>query len=376
VRFQKLILTNFKNYSGQTVNFADGINVFTGLNGMGKTNLLDALYYCCMTKSYFTPQDRYTVNEGEDFFRIEAEFLKGDERHSLEVKVKPGQMKSFILDSNAYDQLSQHVGIMPAVIVAPKDTELILGGSNERRRFIDATLAQLSSAYLQALLDYNQLLQQRNAHLKAVREGRKPDVHLLETYAAKMSGPAKTITEYRSQAVGTLNVSVESLYAKVSESNEKVSISYITGMKDRSMEELCAKNLHRDCTMGRTLEGAHRDDIHIELEGKEMKKYASQGQLKSFLIALNLGKFRLLKETLDIRPVIFLDDSFGKLDDKRTTHLLQILSGPEFGQVFITDTSSVKIKRMLEDVNLGARIFHISEGQVEAVEDFTPGAGN
>lgn len=376
MRFQKLILTNFKNYSGQTVNLADGMNVFTGLNGMGKTNLLDALYYCCMTKSYLTPQDRYTVTEGEDFFRIEAEFQRGNEKHKLEVKVKPGQMKSFILDGNTYVQLSQHVGTMPAVIVAPRDTELILGGSAERRRFIDGTLAQLSTTYLKAILDYNQLLQQRNAHLKDVREGRKPDMHLLDAYATKMTGPAKTITKYRSEAVDTLNTSVESLYAKVSESSEKVSIRYSTRMNERSMEELCAKNMNRDCAMGRTLEGPHRDDILVELEGKEMKKYASQGQLKSFLIALNLSKFRLLHEALTIRPVIFLDDSFGKLDDRRTTHLLRMLSGPEFGQVFITDTSSEKIKRLLEGVGLGARIFNISEGQVEAVEDFLPDAGD
>lgn len=364
MHIQRITLINFKNYVRETVEFSPGLNCLTGLNGMGKTNLLDALYYCCMTKSYFTPQDKFSVREGEDFFRIEANLSSAGKNHHLEIKVKPGETKVFTYEGETYDQLSEHIGKMPVVVVAPKDVELIHGSSSERRKYMDAMISQISSEYLGALLLYTKLLQQRNAHLKAVKEGARADKQLLETYAKKMGAPATVLKTWRSRVSANIHEKLAPIYHMVSRGAEEVSIAYRSGMADGTMEEVCQQNFQRDCLLGRTSAGVHRDDFPFRLDGQDMKKYASQGQLKSFLIALNLCKYKILHEETYMKPLILLDDSFGKLDFQRTQQLLTLLSGEEYGQVVITDASTEKISSFLSELNIPGKVMEVESGRV------------
>ena len=333
-----LKLTHFKNYEFQELKFCPRLNLIAGLNGMGKTNLLDAIYYLCMGKSHFTNTDRNVVQHGRDFFRLEGLFFLKEKKEKVVARVQPGKLKVFEKNDSPYLRLSDHVGLFPIVFKAPDDIALALEGSEQRRRFLDNTLCQIDNQYLQHLLTYNKVLQKRNALLKQAAGHLPPDPALLEVYDAQLLQPAVYIFEKRKDMVEKLTPVFNHYYRSISYEQEEAVFTYRSQLKDNSLARLLIENREKDRLLQRTTAGIHKDDLHFRMNERPLKTFASQGQLKSFVLALKLAQYDLLNEEKGLSPILLLDDLFDKLDEKRIKHLLELLVKEKFGQVFITDT--------------------------------------
>lgn len=362
----KLKLTHFRNYEFQALEFSSRLNLVVGLNGMGKTNLLDAVYYLCMGKSHFGGNDRNVKQQGADFFRLEGYFHKDGTEHKVVAKVIPGQLKQLELDDKPYEKLSDHVGHFPVVFKAPDDTAMALEGSEERRRFVDNTLSQLDARYLAALIEYNRLLQRRNATLKNMAEQHRWDPTLLQVYDDQMNAPAEYIHHCRLAFISDFEPVFNQQYAAISGGRERVYLKYKSQMFDASFASLMSESREKDRLLQRTTCGIHKDDIGFQLNGMPLKRFASQGQLKSFVLALKLAQYDLLKQHKMVRPILLLDDLFDKLDDERGKHLIGLLVEDDFGQVFVTDTSSEKTEAFARRFGGQYRKFVIEAGRVVA----------
>jgi DNA replication and repair protein RecF len=363
---QQLILTQFKNYSFQKVDFSAKLNCLVGMNGMGKTNLLDAIYYLCMTKSHFTHRDRYVVQQEQEFFRLEGHFQEKDQTEKVVAKVIPNQKKVFEYKDTPYDKLAEHIGRFPVVIIAPDDTSLAREGSEERRRFLDNTLSQLDQEYLAQLLLYNKLLKQRNAFLKQW-EGRRFDPALLEVYDQQLVGPAKAIHAYREAFLADFVPLFKAFYKKISNSREEVGCRYRSQLADEAdYLALLHQNAEKDQLLQRTTTGIHRDDLVLIINGEPVKRFASQGQLKSFVLALKLAQYEQLKQKKNRSPLLLLDDIFDKLDTQRVSQLLELILEADFGQIFITDTDEDRIRKLTAGIEADTRIFIVENGAIKA----------
>jgi DNA replication and repair protein RecF len=371
MHLEKIILTNFKNYASQTLVFGERLNAFVGLNGMGKTNVLDAIYYLCMCKSYFLSSDSDVILRGGDFLRLEGLFKKNSQREKIVAKVQARRKKVFERNDTPYSVLSEHIGFLPIVMIAPDDTELVKDGSEERRRFLDNTLSQLDNVYLTHLIFYNRVLEQRNSLLKKYANTEGGDLeNLLAIYDTQMLPSATYIFQKRQQFVQDFEPIFNSMYQKISDARENVKIVYDSQLHTdgtsrdnrEGVENLWLKSREKDKVLQRTTAGIHRDDLSFEMGGKSVKKFGSQGQLKSFVIALKLAQYEILRGVKIEPPILLLDDIFDKLDEERVKNLLQLIINQAYGQIFITDTHEERVKEIFKVGGLDYKIFLIENG--------------
>jgi DNA replication and repair protein RecF len=365
MELEQLSVLNFKNYGEGSIYPDPHVNIFTGLNGQGKTNLLDAIHYLSFCKSYFNPIDSQNVKHGEDFFVVEGVFHHEDQRDKIYCGVKKGQKKMFKKNKTEYDRLADHIGQFPCVIISPYDKDLISEGSEVRRKFMDSIISQYNRPYLEDLIDYNKVLRQRNSLLKYFWENRTFDADNLEVWNLQLTQLAKKIYEVRQQFVAAFEPIFQGHYQAISGKAEEVSITYRTHLSDEDFGKVLAQSLDKDRRTQYTNVGIHKDDLKFGINGGHpLKKFGSQGQQKTFLIALKLAQFDLVKEATKKLPILLLDDIFDKIDDVRVAHLMKLVSDHNFGQIFITDTHSERIEKIFTEITDKVKVFHIEKGAI------------
>jgi DNA replication and repair protein RecF len=372
VHLSSLKLVHFKNYESQSFDLSPRLNCFTGLNGAGKTNALDAVHFLCLCKSHTNLNDKLLVRHSESFFRLEGVFEKEKERVKIAAKFVANQRKEIERDGVVFPRLIDYIGQFPVVMIAPDDVTLVQDGSEERRRFLDATLSQISSAYLQNLLIYNALLKQRNALLKKFFEEKTFDAALLESLDRQMPAPSQAIFEQRRKFVTEFRPLFQEFYAAISAEREDVDATYESDLETTAYQgvslvnlaDLLQENQEKDRLLQRTSAGPHRDDLALWMDGQPLKKFASQGQLKSFLLALRLAQYEVLRREKGFAPILLLDDIFDKLDEQRVRQLVGLLIRRDFGQIFITDTQRSRIEAVVASFTGDYKIFEIENGRV------------
>lgn len=371
---QALKLTNFKNYESQTLSFSKHLNCFVGQNGMGKTNLLDAIYYMCMCKSHFKTSDKHITKHEASFFRLEANFVSGNTKETLRVdkiiaRVQARKIKEFECNKAVYERLSDHIGRFPVVMIAPDDTLMAMEGSEERRRFLDNTLCQLDNQYLTYLMHYNKVLSQRNKLLKQFAETRTFDKILVQSYDAQLLPSANYIHQKRQEWMVDFEPIFVDYYNQISGEREAVKCIYQSKLSEIDFESLLNETLEKDRILQRTTMGVHKDDLKFVFNDVPVKQFASQGQLKSYILALKLAQYELLRQEKEIAPILLLDDIFDKLDESRVQHLLELLiQKKEFGQVFITDTHENRVTEIIEKFEVNFGKFIVRNGEIEEIE--------
>lgn len=348
---RKLQLTNFKNHAKLSFSFNKNIVAFVGLNGIGKTNILDALYFLCVGKSYFSTTDKNCIKEDESFFRIEQKItLNNNEENDVVVVLEQNKRKKIVLNDNPIDKLTELVGKFPVVIVAPNDNMIILGGSAERRKFLDYTLSMTDRDYLENIVQYNHYLKQRNALLK-LDEGQRINESLLEIYNKHLISLGAYIYEKRSHFIDDLQAFFTESFKYLTAKNENYKLAYNSHLQKETFENLLSKSLKSDIYLQRTTKGIHKDDLEFKIEDKDLKEYGSQGQQKTFILALKLAQYNFIKSKLNKTPIFIIDDIFDKLDIERSQNLIKYLIAQD-SQVFISNTSKVGLNIMENDEKL------------------------
>lgn len=355
----KISLTQFKNYRFKNFDFTERIIGICGLNGKGKTNLLDAAYYCCFTKSYFTKTDALNAQFESDGFRLEAKMINGDKIDDIVCIFRGAGKKEILLNNVPYTKLSEHIGKYPAVMVAPDDIGLITEGSEERRRFIDTVLSQVDAGYLQQLMVYNKVLQQRNSLLKSFAEQGKTDWQLLEVLDEQLMAPGEFIFIKRKAFTEALIPLVQKFYSRIANNDEVITLLYDSQLNDSGFYDLLNNYRQKDFALQRSNAGVHKDDMLFQLNGQVFKTTASQGQRKSLLFALKLAEFEVLKENKSFAPLLLLDDVFEKLDNNRMHQLLNWVCKENEGQIFITDTHKERLQKAFEKLNTSYQIIEL-----------------
>jgi DNA replication and repair protein RecF len=362
---QKLSVTNFKNYEDAILLFSDKINCFIGDNGAGKTNLLDAIHYLSFCKSYFNPVDTQNIRHQLAFFSIHGTYLKnGDTPDIISCIQKTEHRKLFKINQKEYERLADHIGLFPLVMVSPYDRDLINEGSDVRRRYLDGVISQFDKTYLDNLINYNKALAQRNALLKHFADSRSFNSSMLEMWDRQLTDYGHMIHDKRNFFLKDFIPIFQRYFDFISEGKETVAIQYISQLFDRNLDELLAVSVDRDRAARFTTQGIHKDDLELLISGYPLKKFGSQGQQKSFVIAVKLAQFDYTRDIKGFKPVLLFDDIFDKLDEKRVHQIIRLVSENSFGQVFITDTQRSRIEKLFEEVNIDHRIFEIREGKV------------
>jgi DNA replication and repair protein RecF len=357
---QKLILSNFKNYTQAELCFSDKINCFVGNNGVGKTNLLDAIHYLSLCKSYFNPVDTQNILHGEEFFAIHGTCMRGDTGTDLlQCIQKKGQRKRFLLNKKEYDRLADHIGSFPLVMISPYDRDLINDGSEIRRKYIDGVISQFDRLYLDDLINYNKALFQRNALLKGFAEHRSFDAQSLEIWDDQLIRYGNAIFKARDDFFTRFIPIFRHYYTFISNDQETVDIAYQSQLRAESLKDLLTGSLHRDRASQYTNTGVHKDDVEFLIGGLPVKKYGSQGQQKSFVVAIKLAQFDYTRNIKGFKPVLLLDDIFDKLDELRVSKIISLVSENSFGQVFITDTQEAKIREIFDSISIDHKIFRL-----------------
>ena len=359
LRLQRIFVTHFKNYRFSPFEFNKNVVGISGLNGTGKTNLLDAIYYCCFTKSYFSASDALNTNFGETGFRLEAHFENNNNPQKIICIQRGNTKKEFSVNDVLYDKLAEHIGMIPAVFIAPDDAEIITGGSEGRRRYLDTVICQVDNEYLQQLIIYNKVLQQRNSLLKRFAEQGKTDDALLEILNRQLIVPGKIVFEKRSAYTQILIPLIESFYHRIADNDEEIIFTYTSSLQKESFDDLLLRMYERDRILQRTGGGIHKDDISFSLNGQLFKNIASQGQRKSLLFALKLAQFQVLKNHKSFCPLLLLDDVFEKLDEKRMHRLLHWVCKENDGQVFITDTHSSRLTQVFDALEIEGQMIEL-----------------
>ncbi len=325
--------------------FSDKINLIVGRNGIGKTNILDGIYYLASVRSNSNATDAMLVRQSQDFFRLEGVFLTKElERAKIVVKCKPGVLKELEWNGSVYAKFSDHIGKIPIVFIGPDDIDLIKGSSENRRRFLDFTLSNLSKEYLHSLISYNKYLKQKLSLLKQDR----PSLPLLSMYDEKMDPLASYIHTKRKELVDQLAVKFSEIYYQISQFDIRVAVDWISDMENRSFLEVSRESRSLDIATGRCLKGPHRDDLRFSINGREARKTASQGQIKSFLLALKFSQYYIMRDAMGVNPILLLDDIFDRLDPERVRNLIYLVQSQEFGQVIISDTQAGRVKELSE----------------------------
>ena len=361
---KKVTILNFKNIRSASLDLSPRLNCLIGHNGMGKTNLLDAVYYLSFCRSFFNPIDSQLICHGQDFFMIEGEYATDQgESELLYCGMKRGTKKHFKRNKKEYKKLSEHIGVVPLVFVSPSDTLLVDGGSEERRRLMDVVISQYDRSYMEALGNYNKALQQRNALLKMEDE---PDPALMDIWEHEMALNGEMLYAKRSAFVDDLIPVFQDVYSQISEDKERVSLNYVSHCQRGPLLEVIQRDRFKDRAVGYSLHGVHRDDLEMMLGDYQMKREGSQGQVKTFVLALKLAQFDFLKRTARHNvPLLLLDDIFDKLDARRVEQIVKLVSGDGFGQIFITDTNRDHLDKILHNSAFDYKLFSVRDGNIE-----------
>ena len=359
VFLRKLTLTNFKNHTKRDFHLTKKFTAFVGQNGVGKTNLLDLIYFLSLTKSFFNLTDQQLIKWNEAFSRIEAEIEKNGELLELVVKIPLNKRKEMSINGAVCPKVSEYIGTLPLVIISPEDNDIIQGGSEERRKLFDNILAQVDSAYLEALMEYNKILEQRNSLLKIKAEKPATDISMLEFYNARLAQSGSYIFNKRKDIFQRFEAVFQQFYSIISEEKEQVKWYYASQLLTKDWNTLFEQNLQKDLMLQRTSAGIHRDDYEFTIHDEKIKKFGSQGQQKSFTIALKLSLYSYLHEMKGILPILLIDDLFDKLDSKRMKQLIRILQGDEFGQIFMSDTDILRLEKAFDGNREQIEIFTI-----------------
>lgn len=360
---KQISIFNYKNLEQVELEFSSKMNCFIGQNGMGKTNLLDAVYYLSFCKSATNPIDSQNMMHDKDFFVIQGVYESelGD-REEVYCGMKRRQKKIFKRNKKEYSRLSDHIGFIPLVMVSPADTELIAGGSEERRRFMDVVISQYDKEYLEALIRYNKALQQRNTLLKAEVE---PDEELISVWEEMMAMAGEVVYRKRCEFIDEFIPTFQTFYSYISQDKEVVNLSYESHAKQGSLLEQLKENRMRDRIMGYSLKGVHKDDLTMQLGDYPIKREGSQGQNKTYLIALKLAQFDFLRRTgSNTIPLLLLDDIFDKLDASRVEQIVKLVSGDRFGQIFITDTNRDHLDKIMQKIEGEYKVFGVIDGSI------------
>lgn len=360
---RELHIVNFKNISEATLSFSTGFNCFVGKNGVGKTNVLDAIYHLSMCKSYFNLPESQNIRHGEPFFVIQGKYERQEAEVEIYCGVKRGQKKVFKKNQKIYEKLSEHIGLLPLVMISPEDVILIEGGSEERRRLIDGIISQCDQAYLYDLIRYNRALVQRNAFLKRANGGNL-DAEVLELWNEQLAECGERIREKRKSFLMEFREVFQAYYEQLSLGREQVELNYRASVEEEGLLAALHQALERDRLLTYTTVGIHRDDLSLTIGGYAVKKIGSQGQKKTFLIALKLAQYAWLHRMSGVKPLLLLDDIFDKLDADRVKQIVKIVSEEAFGQVFITDTNREHMDEILLSQQADYRLFKVENGEI------------
>lgn len=367
---KRLSILNYKNIAEATLELSPKMNCFIGHNGVGKTNVLDAIYYLSFCRSLHNPIDSQVMRHDAEFFMLEGIYdedgaLPSEESSPLNIYcgMKRGSKKHFKRDKKEYKRLSEHIGLIPLVVVSPSDTLLIEGGSEERRRLMDIVISQYDHTYIEALTRYNKALMQRNSLLK--NEDREPDPFVMAILEEQMAKEGQLLFDKRTAFVEELIPVFQHYYHIISQDREQVGLKYISHCQRGPLLDVIQQNRHKDRAVGYSLHGVHRDDLEFTLSDHQMKREGSQGQNKTYVIALKLAQFEFLKRTASrTTPLLLLDDIFDKLDANRVEQIVKLVSSNDFGQIFITDTNREHLDQILQSGSFDYRIFTVDSGNV------------
>ncbi|MFD0762595.1 DNA replication/repair protein RecF [Lutibacter aestuarii] len=359
MHLEKITLVNFKNFESQSFDFEEKINCFVGNNGVGKTNVLDAIYYLSFAKSYFNSVATQNIRHSEDFFMIEGVYKIGDKIDKVVCSLKRGNKKVIKRNGKAYEKFSEHIGYLPLVIISPADRDLIIEGSDTRRKFMDNVISQSDTIYLQTIIKYNKVLAQRNSLLKYFALNRTFDEVNLKVYNEQLERYGSVIYEKRSRFLSEFIPIFKERYKSISNSKEEVNLIYKTQLNDTNLLTLFEENLDKDRVLQYTSVGVHKDDLLFEIEGYPVKKFGSQGQQKSYLIALKLAQFDFIRTQSHMKPILLLDDIFDKLDDSRVHQIINLVNNDEFGQLFISDTHKERTEEVVKKTQQSYKIFQL-----------------
>ena len=356
----RLNLMHFRNHHEVEVALGPEVNCFVGPNGVGKTNLLDAVHYLSMAKSYFDPVDLHNILHGETLFMVQGAMQTAAGEDNVLCSVRQGQRKILSRNRKEYDRLADHVGRFPVVMITPYDGQLVLDGSEVRRKFLDGLIAQFDRGYLEALMRYNRSLTQRNAMLKQFAERGNGSLDELAPWDEQLIANGTHVHQVREAFMGEMVPLLEQHYQGISAGPEKVALQYKSAVGEVPMAELLAQAWPRDRSAQYTTQGVHKDDLVFTIDDQPLKRYGSQGQQKTYLIALKLAQFDLTQTRSGIRPILLLDDIFDKIDPQRMRHLLQLMRDQRFGQVLVTDTDATRLHRAMDGLDLDVRFFHLT----------------
>ena len=359
VFLKQLSLLNYKNLAQIEFDFDAKINCFVGKNGVGKTNILDAIYHLAYGKSYFNPLAVQNIRHGEEFFVIDALLEKNGKEEKIVCSLKKGQKKTIKRNGKVYEKLSEHLGLIPLVIISPSDADLIVEGSETRRKFIDSVIATLDNTYLQLLIQYQKTLAQRNALLKYFSLNHTFDADNLSIYNEQLSNSGQLIFEKRKQFLADFIPIFEKHHTNISGGNEKVALKYESQLFEKDLMSLLEESLQKDRIIQYTSAGIHKDDLIFEIDGFPIKKFGSQGQQKSFLIALKLAQFEFMKKQSGELPILLFDDIFDKLDETRVQKIVTMVNDAVFGQIFISDTHAERTELIIKETHQSYKIFPI-----------------
>ncbi|MGG7034618.1 MAG: DNA replication/repair protein RecF [Flavobacterium sp.] len=356
---KKISLFNYKNFSEVSFDFDNKINCFVGKNGIGKTNVLDAIYHLSYGKSYFNPLAVQNIKHGEDFFVIDGEFEKAERTEQIVCSLKKGQKKILKRNNKLYTKFSDHIGFIPLVIISPADRDLITEGSEPRRKFIDSVISQLDSAYLQKLIQYQKVLTQRNALLKYFASNQIFETDTLSIYNEQLNELGQSIYEKRNQFIADFIPIFNKHHQIITNSQETVQLVYESGLHEKSLLKLLEENIAKDRVLQYTSNGIHKDDLSFEIDHYPIKKFGSQGQQKSFLIALKLAQFEFVKKQSGENPILLFDDIFDKLDETRVAKIVAMVNDELFGQLFISDTHPERTEEIIKSTHQSYKIFNL-----------------
>jgi DNA replication and repair protein RecF len=356
---KSLNLLNYKNFDSFTVEFDAKINCFVGANGVGKTNILDAIYHLSFGKSYFNPIASQNIRHEEDFFVVDGLYEKNERSEKVIVSLKRGQKKIIKRNGKAYDRFSDHIGFLPLVIISPADRDLIIEGSDTRRKFMDGVISQSDKGYLEALLNYSKILAQRNALLKYFALNNNFNKDSLDVYNEQLNEYGSVIYNKRKTFLDAFTPIFKNRYKAISNNSEVVDLQYNSQLNGSTLMELFATSINKDRMLQYTSTGIHKDDLDFSIKNYPIKKFGSQGQQKSFLIALKLAQFDFIKAQSGETPLLLLDDVFDKLDEQRVAQIIQLVNDENFGQLFISDTHADRTEKAIKSVHQTYQIFQL-----------------
>ena len=356
---KSLSLLNYKNFDSKSFTFNDKINCIVGNNGIGKTNVLDAIYHLSFGKSYFNPVATQNIKHNEDFFVVNGDYIKDSNPEKVVISLKRGQKKVIKRNGKAYEKFSEHIGFLPLVIISPADRDLIIEGSDTRRKFIDSVISQSDKTYLEQLIKYNKILGQRNALLKYFALNHTFNKDTLDVYNNQLNDYGTKIFAKRDAFLKTFVPIFKSRYEAISNGKDDVDLVYESHLFEDSLENLLKKSINKDKALQYTSLGVHKDDLHFNIDTHPIKKFGSQGQQKSFLIALKLAQFDFIKAKSQVNPILLLDDIFDKLDEHRVAQIIKLVDDENFGQIFISDTHAERTEEAVKQVHQSYEIFRL-----------------